>query len=132
MQISEGNPGHAPPQEAPASSRCLICAHRHDGRQFGYSTIDHGGSAETLDKDHPAAFDNLEGHVESTRRSGRHPPGHGSRSQVFDRVDQIRPVSFFLPGSVDAASDASLRHIFFRIYCGWSSTIHSKKRCVTY
>lgn len=132
-------------KEAAASSRCLICAHRHDGGQSGYSTIDHGGSVETLGKDHPAVFDNLEGHVEpagdlvgpprtwlpwSGIRPGRpastpSPAWSGVRCGCR-LTRRLRPVSFLL-APVDAASDTSFRHIFFKIYCGWSDAIHPKR-----
>ena len=137
-------------KETATSSRCLICAHRHDVGQSGYSTIDHGGSTETLGNDHPAVFDNLEGHVEPAGDMGRHPPPprtwlprSGIRpgrpasapSPAWSGVRcgcrltrRLRLFSFFLLAPMEAASDTSFRHIFFKIYCGWSDAIHSKKR----
>lgn len=41
---------------------------------------------------------------------------------------RLRLFSFFLLAPMEAASDTSFRHIFFKIYCGWSDAIHSKKR----
>lgn len=90
-------------KETATSSRCLICAHRHDVGQSGYSTIDHGGSAETLGNDHPAVFDNLEGHVEPAGDMVGTPPYMASavryptRSASFNAVSRLVRCSMRVP-----------------------------------